>query len=74
MYQRGDRVRVEGLGGKQATLRVWEARPRGLILCSETEYEEALRTGRTVSALGFPMCDIRSRDETTPQGGYVTHP
>lgn len=57
MFERGDRVLVEGVGGKRAVLRVWEVRLRGLLLCSESGYER-LSAGEDAPAVGFPMGDI----------------
>jgi hypothetical protein len=58
-YQRGDQVLVEGFGGRQAMLRVWEVRERGLILCTEWDYNRAVNEDGVVTALGFPMCDVK---------------
>jgi len=62
MYKRGDRVLVEGYGGKTAVLRVWEVRGRGLLLCSEAGFSRAAE-GEEVVAVGFPMVDIRGPAE-----------
>jgi hypothetical protein len=64
LYRRGDRALVEGFGGKQAVLRVWEVRERGLILCTEGEYDNAISNGEIVTALGFPMGDVREHTES----------
>ena len=62
MYKPGDRVLVEGYGGKTAVLRVWEVRGRGLLLCSESGFARA-GEGEEVVAVGFPMADIRGLAE-----------
>ncbi len=62
MYKLGDRVLVEGYGGKTAVLRVWEVRRRGLLLCSEPSFARAAE-GEEVVAVGFPMADIRGLAE-----------
>ena len=59
LYRRGDQVHVEGFGGRRAMLRVWEVRGRGLVLCTEDEYHEALAVGSLRAALGFPLSDIK---------------
>ena len=61
MYQRGDRVEVEGFGGDRAILRVWEVRQRGLIVCTEEDYQNALSGDGLPMALGFPFDDIREQ-------------
>ena len=58
MYERGDRVRVEGFGGQTATLRVWEELGRGLVLCSEDGYERLTR-GDEAPLVGFPWSNIK---------------
>ncbi len=60
MYKKGDRVRVEGFGGRTAILRVWEERRRGLVLCSEDGYKEAVEGGELV-AVGFPLTDVKGK-------------
>jgi hypothetical protein len=65
MYQRGDRVLVEGFGEKRATLRVWEVRKRGLILCTEADYNEAVAGDGMLTALGFPIEDVVGMKEKT---------
>ena len=60
MYEKGDRVQVQGFGGRTAVLRVWEQRERGLVLCSERSYQEALEGGELV-AVGFPLADVKGK-------------
>lgn len=60
MFQKGDRVRVQGFGGRSAVLRVWEDRGKGLLLCSESSYEAALK-GAELVAVGFPMADVKEK-------------
>jgi hypothetical protein len=59
MYKRGDRVRVEGYGGRAAVLRVWEDFGRGVSLCSEEGYERILQGGSDVAVVGFPRVDVK---------------
>lgn len=60
MYEKGDRVRVQGFGGRTAILRVWEQRERGLLLCSEAGYRRALEGGEVVT-VGFPWSDVKEK-------------
>ena len=57
MYKHGDQVKVVGYGNREATLRVWEVKVKGLLLCSELGYHRAKNGGELV-AVGFPMADI----------------
>ncbi len=59
MYQRGDRVVVEGFGGRRAVLRVWEDRGRGLCLSSEAGYQRALAGDEGAPLVGYPRRDIK---------------
>jgi hypothetical protein len=40
-------------------LRVWEVRERGVILCTEEEYNKTVMEDGVVTALGFPMSDVK---------------
>ena len=64
-YERGDQVLVQGFGGRKAMLQVWEVREWGLILCTEEEYNKAISGDGIVSALGFPLCDVKVVDVRT---------
>jgi hypothetical protein len=59
-FNKGDLVRVQGFGNREAVLRVWERRERGAILSSEDGYER-LEAGEEAPMIGFPMRDIRER-------------
>ena len=64
MYQRGDRVLVEGFRGKRATLYVWKPLgEQGLVLCTEDGYRRRMAGDEDAPAVGFPMTDIRGRAE-----------
>jgi hypothetical protein len=58
MFTRGDRVRVEGYGGRAAVLLVWEDFGRGVALCSEEGYQRLLE-GAEAPVVGFPRSDIK---------------
>ena len=68
MFNRGDRVRVQGYKGRQAVLRVWEDKGHGLLLCSEEGYERAMGGGELV-AVGYPLDDIKGPAEPEPPMG-----
>lgn len=65
-YQRGERVMVEGHGGRKATLVVWEDRGRGLALTSERGYRQLLHGDPDAPIVGFPLRDIKSRVAWSP--------
>jgi hypothetical protein len=56
--RRGDRVQVEGFGGRTGVLRVWNCFDHGLGLCSEDGYQR-LEAGRQAPVVGFPRADVR---------------
>lgn len=60
MYTKGDRVLVRGFGGREAVLRVWEIRPKGVMLCTDEGFEASMR-GEEAPVVGFPFCDIKGR-------------
>ena len=62
-YQRGDLVRVEGFGGMQATLRVWDVREGRLLLCTDEEFHKGINGNGVPDVVGFPMRDIKGRVE-----------
>ena len=64
-YEKGVRVRVCGYRGQKAVLRVWEQRPRGLMLCSDEGYARAIEGGEVV-AIGFPFADIEGEADDGP--------
>lgn len=59
MYTKGDRVAVEGLHKRTATLRVWDIKERGLLLCTDQGYDFGTMTGEEPIAVGFPWSDIK---------------
>ena len=69
MFSRGDLVQVEGFGGRRAVLRVWSVLDKGLLLCSESSYEQA-RGGGELVAVGFPLSDIKERLDHRPTGEW----
>ncbi len=75
MYQRGDRVLVEGVGGKRAVLRVWDVRRRGLALCSEAGFAELVQ-GRDAAIVGFPQSDVigQVNEAGQPDAASVSQP
>lgn len=64
MYERGDRVVVEGRGGRRATLTVWEDHGRGLALSSEDGYRRLLAGDSDAPLVGFPRRDVRGKADT----------
>lgn len=59
MLQRGQRVRVKGIGGREAELIVWNSSPKGAGLCTGEGYAQLLE-GLEAPVVGFPMRDIVS--------------
>jgi hypothetical protein len=57
MLQRGQKVRVSGVGGREAELIVWLPKQNGAGLCTERGYE-SLQRGLEAPVVGFPMRDI----------------
>lgn len=57
MFQRGQRVKVLGLGGKEGVLVVWEPKAHGAGLCTPDGYA-VLKEGREAPIVGFPAKDI----------------
>ena len=58
MYKRGDKVNVQGFGGRQAVLYVWEERSTGLMLCTEEGFNSRTH-GDPAPVVGFPYEDIK---------------
>lgn len=58
MYARGDRVLVHGYRGREAVLRVWEERGRGIVLSSEAGYLRAIAGDESAPLVGFPLTDV----------------
>lgn len=66
MYERGERVVIEGHGGRRAILRVWADRGRGLTLSSEDGYRRLLAGDPDAPQVGFPIRDVRERVSASP--------
>lgn len=60
MYERGERVLVEGFGGRKAILLVWEDRGRGVVATSEAGFARLSR-GQDAALVGYPKQDIKGR-------------
>lgn len=69
-YSRGDRVRVKGYQGRVGILRVWEEKPRGLVLCSESGYR-LLNAGEDAPLVGFPTEDIQGLEGAISEGSSI---
>jgi hypothetical protein len=54
----GDVVEVVVYGGKRVTARVWGVAGAGVLICSEEEYREALKSGSEPPYAGFPQEDV----------------
>lgn len=71
MLQRGQKVMVSGLGGRQGELIVWQPKPHGAGLCTEGGYE-LLMKGIEAPVVGFPTRDIirvvREQGDRQPSG------
>ena len=79
MYERGEKVIVEGHGGKRAVLVVWKDLGRGLTLSTEDGYRRLLAGDADAPQVGFPLRDVRQRVSTNPltsepQQPYVQSP
>ena len=74
MYQRGDRVLVEGYGGRQAVLRVWEDRGAGLALTSESGFGRLKLGDPDAPIVGYPCGDIRGLAEPNSASPIVPQP
>jgi hypothetical protein len=58
MFDRGDEVTVVAFRGIRLKRRVWEDTGPGLLVCSEAEWERALRAGEEPLCSGFPKADV----------------
>ncbi len=68
MYQRGDRVVVEGYAGRRAILTVWEDRGRGIALSTDKGYQRLLAGDPSAPWWAFrrATCEVGPRLATTP--------
>jgi hypothetical protein len=55
---KGQTVTVKLYGGETARRRVVAVKENVVVICSEEEYQTALRQGREPEGLGFPWKDI----------------
>ena len=60
---RGEIVKVKVLSGENVHRRVWEDAGRGVLLCTEEGYHQALQTGREPVVVGFPREDVQRISE-----------
>jgi hypothetical protein len=57
--QRGDIVLLRAYRGEQIQRRVWQDVGRGVVICSEAGYQEAIRTGLApTNCVGWPREDV----------------
>jgi hypothetical protein len=56
---RGDIVTVLVYGGERLRRRVWADVGRGVVVCSEAAYQQALRSGELPLVVGFPKEDVQ---------------
>lgn len=57
-YQRGDRVRLLGYGGREYERRVWRDFGRGVAICTEERFQQALNGGTEPVCVGWPREDV----------------
>ena len=57
MFERGQKVRVVGMGGVEATLIVWDSKPHGISACTEVGFE-LLKRGIEAPIVGYPARDV----------------
>ena len=56
--EKGQVVRVMGYGGKELQRRLIRETESTVIICTEEEYEAALREGREPRGVGFPKASL----------------
>lgn len=56
--KRGDHVRLRGYGGEELVRRVVDETGAHVIVCTEEEYQAALKESRPPAAVGFRKTDI----------------
>lgn len=57
-YRRGDIVRLLAYRGEILIRRVWRDNGRGVEICSEENYQIALRDGVEAESVGWPREDV----------------
>lgn len=67
MYQRGERVVVAGMGGRESTLLVWEDHGQGVALTTANGYQRALSGDPEAPIVGYPRRDVRGRADDLTQ-------
>ena len=67
--ERGAVITVHGFRGRLLTRRVWgESGSHGVLVCSEDEYQHAMRTGEEPLWAGFPRSDVVGVDRDRAAG------
>ena len=61
VYQRGDRVRLEGFDGRKSILRVWLIGSRNLAVCTEEEYARSSKQGGIRTTFLIPLTAIKGK-------------
>ncbi len=56
--QKGDKVKVRALGKQVLARRFVEIRGRTALICSDEEYQKALKDRRQPICIGFPIEEI----------------
>lgn len=57
-YHCGDEVLLLAYRGEKLRRRVWQDFGRGVAICSEASYQEAIRTGIEPLCVGWPREDV----------------
>jgi hypothetical protein len=58
ILSRGTEVIVIAYGGKRLRRRVWEDVGEGVLICTEEEYQRAMREQDEANSSGFPKEDV----------------
>ncbi len=61
---RGTRVTVLAFGGEKLQRRVWEDDGNGVLICTEEEYQRAIRQNDEATCSAFPRTDILEVHDT----------
>jgi hypothetical protein len=69
--EEGQKVTVFLFGGGKAQRRVVADKKDVVVICSEDEYQSAIREGRPPSGLGFPREDIEEFSERKAIGSEM---
>lgn len=57
-YHRGDVVELLAYGQRHLIRRVWRDSGRGVAICSEEAYQQALASGEEPRCVGWPREDV----------------